>query len=236
MKVYFDPRLGSVHDLITFSDSLVTVRKSFLHTDHYRPNAKLPVDFRKLDEREVNEYTGTLDELSLEDELNFVAIFPCDVRSEQALDFSPFTSLSKISVLNASVDDAKSPSITVDPTTGLKLGLHLDNWDEHDVHSRWKSRNRIVVNRGPSDRYVYLVLVPVEEMAQSIKSPKDLHPCEVADLYIEREESSTPSLRILQRPNVAYVGCTERLVHDACVRSDHDKAESRHYLGHFVKN
>lgn len=236
MNVYFDPRLGPVDELMTFSDTLVTVQEAFENTGDYRPNAKLPVDFRKLDEHEINKYTGTLDELSLVDVLNFVAIFPCDLHVEQSLDFAPFISLSPITVLNPSVDYANSPSITVDRTTGLRLGLHLDTWDEHDVHSRWKSRNRIVVNRGPGDRYVYLVLVPVEDMVQEVESSDHLHPCEVADRYIRRAESRTPCLRIRQQPNVAYVGCTERLVHDARVCPNHDHAESYHYLGHFVKN
>lgn len=236
MKIYFDPRLGPVDDLIAFSDTLVSVNENFSSTENYRPNAKLPVDFRQLDKFEIQKYTGTLDELSLEDELNFVAIFPCEPECDRTLDFTPFMSLSPVSVLNASVDSANSPSITVDRTSGLKLGLHLDTWDDHDVHSRWKSRNRIVVNRGPGDRYVYLVPVPVEVMVRSIESSNDLHPCEVADRYIRYRENHTPCLRIYQQPNVAYVGCTERLVHDACVSPQHEKAESRHYLGHFVKN
>lgn len=236
VKIFFDPTLGSIHELITISDTLVTVQENFSHDTDYRSDAKLPVDFRQLNEFEVQKYTGTFDELSIEDELNFVAIFPCEPECDRTLDFTPFMSLSPISVLNASVDFANSPSITVDRATGLKLGLHLDTWDGHDVHSRWKSRNRIVVNRGPGDRYVYVVPVPVEVMARSIESSNDLHPCEVADKFIRRSESNTTCLRIYQRPNVAYVGCTERLVHDACVNPQHEKAESRHYLGHFVKN
>ena len=235
MKIYYDQRLGSVHDLIVYTDTLVSVQENFSDTDDYRPNAKLPADFRTLEEDEVKKYTGTLDELTIEDELNFVAIFPCEPESDHTLNFSPFNSLSQISVLNASVDYANSPSITIDKSSGLKLGLHLDTWDDHDVQSRWKSRNRVVVNRGPGDRYVFLVLVPIEEMAELVESPSNLHPCEVADRYIERAGSCIPCLRIWQRPNVAYVGCTERLVHDACVRPHHERAESRHYLGHFVK-
>ena len=223
--------------MIAFSDTLVTVRENFSNAGEYRPNAKLPVAFRNLDDVEIDKYTGSLDKLSLDDELNFVAIFPCEPKSDKSLDFTPFMSLSQISVLDASVDYANSPSITVNRATGMKLGLHLDTWDDHDIYSRWKSRNRIVVNRGPADRYVYLVLVPVEEMAGCVESPSDLHPCEVADRYIGDKASSTPCVRIWQRPNVAYVGCTERFVHDACVcrHHDNDKAESRHYLGHFVK-
>ena len=235
MKIFLDPRLGSAQELIAYSDSLVSVHEKFSNAEDYRPNAKLPIDFRELDEREVNQYTGSLDELSLDDELNFAAIFPCDPQSDQTLDFSPFVSLSPINVLNPSVDHANSPSITLDRVSGFKLGLHLDTWDEHDIDSRWKSRNRIVVNRGPANRYVYLVMVPIEEMARSIGPLKDIHPCEVADTYLERAESPTPTLRLLQRPDVAYVVSTERIVHDASVCPRHDQAESRHYLGHFVK-
>lgn len=235
MKIFLDPRLGSVHELITYSDTLVSVHEKYSNTEDYRPNAKLPVDFRELDEREVNRYTGSLDELSLDDELNFGAVFPCDPQSDQTLDFSPFVSLSPINVLNPSVDQASSPSITLDRVSGFKLGLHLDTWDEHDIDSRWKSRNRIVVNWGPADRYVYLVMVPIEEMARRIGPLKDIHPCEVADTYLARTESPIPTLRLLQRSDVAYVISTERIVHDACVCSRHNQAESRHYLGHFVK-
>ncbi|MDE0455581.1 MAG: hypothetical protein OXJ63_09775 [Gammaproteobacteria bacterium] len=235
MKIYLDRRLGDVHDLISFSETLVCVQEYYPDAVDYRPEARLPVDFRKLDEFEVNKYTASLDELSIEDELDFVAIFPCDQQSEQALDFSPFLSLSPVAALDPSIDDGDRPSITVDRVSGLRLGLHLDSWDGLEVSSRWKSRNRIVVNRGPADRYVYLVPVPIEEMAESVASPEDLHPGEVADAYV-RNTGRAPCLRMLQPANVAYVCCTERLVHDACVRAGGIRAESRHYLGHFVRN
>ena len=108
------------------------------------------------------------------------------------------------------------PSITVDRVSGWRLGLHLDSWDGLDVSSRWKSRNRVVVNRGPGERYLYIVPVPIEEMAERVESSERLHPGEVADTYI-RNTRRTPCLRMLQPANVAYVCCTERLVHDACV-------------------
>lgn len=235
MKIYLDRRLGDVRELISFSEALVCAQEYYPDTVDYRPDARLPVNFRRLDKFEVNRYTASLDELSIEDELDYVAIFPCDLESERALDFSPFFSLSPVAALDPSIDDDKRPSITVDRASGLRLGLHLDSWDAHEVSSRWKSRNRIVVNRGPADRYVYLVPVPIEEMAKSLESAEGLHPGEVADTYI-RNTRRAPCLRVLQSANVAYVCCTERLVHDACVRAGGNRAESRHYLGHFVRN
>ena len=235
MKIYLDARLGDVHDLISFSEKLVRVQDSYPDAAGYRPNARLPVDFRGLSQSEVGKYTASLDELSIEDELDFAAIFPCDLKSERAMDFSPFLSLSPVAALDPSIDDGNHPSITVDRVSGLRLGLHLDSWDGREVSSRWKSRNRIVVNRGPANRYVYLVPVPIEEMAQSVASAERLHPGEVADAYI-RNVRRAPCLRLLQPANVAYVCCTERVVHDACVTPGGVRAESRHYLGHFVRN
>ena len=235
MKIYFDTRLGDVHDLISFSETLVDVQEFYSDAVDYRPNAKLPVDFRRMNEFEIGKYIAFLDDLSIEDELDFVAIFHCDSKSEEALDFSPFLSLSPVAELDPSIDDGNHPSITVDRVSGWRLGLHLDSWDGLEVSSRWKSRNRVVVNRGPGERYLYVVPVPIEEMAERVASSESLHPGEVADAYI-RNTWRTPCLRMLQPANVAYVCCTERLVHDACVSPGSVRAESHHYLGHFVKN
>ena len=235
MKVYFDPRLGGVDELISISETLVFAHEAYPDAVDYRPHAKLPVNFRPLDEFEVRKYTAPMEELTIEDELDFVAIFLCGVKSEDELDFTPFLSLSPIVELDPSIDHGICPSVTVDRRSGLRLGLHLDTWDGLDVSSRWKSRNRIVVNRGPGDRYLYVVPVPIEEIAECVPSTERLHPCQVADMYI-RHSCRIPCLRLLQSANVGYVCCTERLVHDACVIPSSVRAESRHYLGHFVKN
>ena len=235
MRIFVERGLGDVHDLISFSSTLVSVQAFYPNAADYRPGARLPVDFRRLSEVEVGNHTAPLDELSIEDELDFVALFPCPMNAESALDFTPFASLSPVIALHASVDHGNSPSITVDRESGLRLGLHLDSWDGQEVSARWKSRNRIVVNRGPGDRYVYVVPVPIEEMAKRLASSEDLHPCEVADTYV-RSARHVPCLRMRQRPGVAYVCCTERVVHDACVPVGGAPSESRHYLGHFVKD
>ena len=235
MRVFFDGRLGDVQDLMSYSDTLVCAQEHYSDAVDYRPGAKLPIDFRKLSESEITEYTGSLDELSIEDELNFVAFFHCDLNSERALEFKPFLSLSPVVALDPSIDYANRPSITVDQESNLRLGLHLDSWDGLDVSARWKSRNRIVVNGGPGERYLYLVPVPIEAMAERIASPQSRHPSEVADLYLQSARR-IPCLRILQAANVAYVCSTERLVHDACVPPTSERSESRHYLGHFVKS
>ena len=235
MKIYVDRRLGNARELIAFSDTLVSVKRLHPDASGYRPDARLPADFRKLDEREVRTYTAPLNELSIEDELDFVAIFPCTLTSETATDFTPFLSLSPVVALEPSIDHGRFPSVTIDRESGLRLGLHLDTWDGFDLASRWRSRNRIVVNRGPGNRYLYVVPVPIEDMAVSVESAELLHPCEVADTYI-RNTPGTACLRLLQSENVAYVCCTERLVHDARIDPGGVAAESRHYLGHFIKN
>ena len=136
MRIYIDRRLGDVHGVMSLSETLVLVQESYPGAVDYRPGARLPVDFRRLDESEVDTYTAPLDELSIENELDFVAIFRCDLKSERALDFTPFLSLSPVLALDASIDHGDCPSITVDRRSGLRLGLHLDSWDGLDVSSR----------------------------------------------------------------------------------------------------
>ena len=94
---------------------------------------RLPVDFRRLHGSEIDKFTASLDELTVEQELDFVAIFPCDLKSERGLDFTPFLSLSPIVALDASIDHGGRPSITVDRERGRRLGLHLDSWDGLDT-------------------------------------------------------------------------------------------------------
>ena len=96
MRIYVDRRLGDARELISFSETLVTVQEFYPHAVDYRPGARLPVDFRRLDESEVDTFTASLDDLSIEDELDFVAIFRCDLNSETHLDFTPFFSLSSV--------------------------------------------------------------------------------------------------------------------------------------------
>lgn len=240
MKIFYDPGLGGVHDLVSFSDTVVPVRDACPQAVGYRTSARLPVDFRLLNGSEVEEFTAPMDQLTIDDELDFVAVFRCDLGSESELDFAPFLSLSPVVELDPSADYGDSPSITVDRGTGLRLGLHLDNWDGLELAQRWKSRNRVVVNRGPGERHLYVVPVSIEEMAESVHSADRLHPCEVADTYLRglrdlRNSHRIPCLRLRQPPNVGYVCCTERVVHDACVGPGGMRAESRHYLGHFVR-
>ena len=235
MKIFLDPKLHGMRDLVSLSDTVVPVRKAYPEASGYRAGAKLPVDFRTLDGAEVEGFTAPFDELTIDRELDFIAVFRCDLRSEMERDFTPFLSLSPVVELDPSVDHDDSPSITVDRQSGLRLGLHLDDWDGLTLTERWKSRNRIVVNRGPGDRFLYVVPTAIEQMSTTVSSANRLHPCEVADAYL-RNGDHIPCLRLRQPPNVAYVCCTERVVHDACVSPGGERSESRHYLGHFVRN
>ena len=58
MRIYIDRRLGDVHDVISLSETLVFVQEAYPDAVDYRPGARLPVDFRRLDESEVDKYTA----------------------------------------------------------------------------------------------------------------------------------------------------------------------------------
>ena len=235
MRIHIDRGLGDVAGLISFSDTLALARDVHPGCTDYRPEARLPIGFRPIDEQQIARYTAPLEELSIDDELDFIAVFLPNPDTDNPLDFSPFLSLSPVTQLPPSIDERNYPSITVDSNSGQRMGLHLDTWDEFDLSSRWKSRNRIVVNMGPADRYLYVVPVPIEAMARRLGSTDRLHPCEIADRYLAAKPR-IPCLRIRQSTGVAYVCCTERLIHDASKDPNGARTESRHYLGHFVKN
>ncbi len=235
LKVYIDTRVGDVNGLVSFTETLVIARDAYPECGDYRPDARLPVGFRELDDHQLETYTAPLEELTIGNELDFIAVFRPDPETESQSDFSPFFSLSPVVELPPSVDEENRPSITVDPESGLRMGMHLDTWDELDLATRWKSRNRIVVNKGPASRYFYVVPIPIEEMAGCLASTDRIHPCEIADRYMAANPD-VPCLRIRQSTDVAYVCCTERLVHDACKGQNGISTESHHYLGHFVKH
>ena len=123
MRIYVDRRLGDVDDVISFSETLVSAQEFYPDAVDYRPDAKLPVDFRGLNGCEAEKYIASLDALTIEDELDFVAIFLCDLNSERELDFTPFLSLSPVVALEPSIDHGACPSITVDRRSGSEAGV-----------------------------------------------------------------------------------------------------------------
>ena len=49
MRIYIDRRLGDVHDVVSLSETLVFVQEAYPDAADYRPGARLPVDFRRLE-------------------------------------------------------------------------------------------------------------------------------------------------------------------------------------------
>ncbi|MDH6705417.1 hypothetical protein P3T27_002127 [Kitasatospora sp. MAA19] len=105
---------------------------------------------------------------------------------------------------------------TVDPENGgLRIGLHLDNWDQQTCADRLDSRRRLTVNLGPLSRYLL-----VGEF-DAVTICRKLYPTDFAERYPHTDDvsafvarGSMECLRIRIDPGEGYVAPTELLVHD----------------------
>jgi len=98
-------------------------------------------------------------------------------------------------------------------------GLHVDNWDGLDLHSRHLATNRICINIGKGDRYFLFLPVSLMEMADLLAKEigPDWEPPRRYSLigrqFMERLPDM-PVVRCRLTPGEAYIAPTENLVHD----------------------
>ncbi|MDR7114669.1 hypothetical protein J2X41_000546 [Caulobacter sp. BE254] len=97
------------------------------------------------------------------------------------------------------------------------IGLHIDDWDNTTPEHRHTARNRICVNLGRTERYLYVV-------AQSFRSLHERHIAtggdrslrpysEVGRTYL-RQNPEVPVVRCEIPPGWAYIAPTENCLHD----------------------
>jgi hypothetical protein len=109
-------------------------------------------------------------------------------------------------------------TVTVNPETGLYIGLHIDSWDGNSFDERRNARTRISVNVGSVPRYLLVLNMPFDhgadliKVALSLKTPPPPHRVLPALFMLFPE---IPVLRIQIQPGEAYVADTDNLIHDA---------------------
>jgi hypothetical protein len=123
---------------------------------------------------------------------------------------------------------------TVDPASGLLLGLHLDNWDRLPAGQRAGSRNRLSVNLGPEPRSFLFVDADLVTMY-----PPEVIPstggCRRLVRQLVQDATSPPTgaapavVRLVVPPGWGYIAPTENLLHDAC--SLGQRTGTRHVSG-----
>ncbi|MFJ5066516.1 hypothetical protein ACIQC7_08880 [Kitasatospora sp. NPDC088556] len=98
---------------------------------------------------------------------------------------------------------------------GLRIGLHLDNWDRQTCATRLDSRRRIMANLGPYPRYLLVGEFDAVSICQ------ELYPADCDEQYPHTDDVAAfvarrpmECLRIRIDPGEGYVAPTELLVHD----------------------
>jgi len=108
----------------------------------------------------------------------------------------------------------RSLCTTIDHSVGLRVGLHVDRWEQRPLHTLSEARNRICLNLGPNPRYFIFVSTDLREIAAKYnfdfgKTFTTRH----AKAYL-RDDQNVPVHRLRIDPGEAYIAPTESLIHD----------------------
>jgi hypothetical protein len=123
-----------------------------------------------------------------------------------------------VQAMTLSRDEGEWETTTIEGTTGLRVGLHVDNWDRIPIGSRQTATNRICLNLGPRDRYFLFLPLAFDNVAEIVErsSPRKmehLHPTSIARTFMQ-QFPKFPIFRMRLAPGDAYIASTENLVHD----------------------
>ncbi|MEV4524895.1 hypothetical protein [Streptosporangium sp. NPDC049304] len=104
---------------------------------------------------------------------------------------------------------------TEDSTTGHRIGLHVDNFDQQPYSTRQDSRRRLCLNLGPGTRYLLVGDLDIKEICRVLGCDQDEYYPHTDDLrrYVA-EGHPLQCLRIRLDPGEGYIAPTEFLPHD----------------------
>jgi hypothetical protein len=133
-------------------------------------------------------------------------------------------------VLGVHHDEAGQQTVTVDRDLGVRIGLHVDNWDHLPLARRKRSRNRLAVNLGPGDRELLIALVDI--FASLRHAPGDRVPGTDDGRLIARR-ASAQICRMRLPSGFGYIAPTECLVHDGSTEYASEGSSIISFLGSF---
>ena len=127
-------------------------------------------------------------------------------------------------------------TVTVDRRRGVRLGLHVDNWERTELGNSDFVPNRISINIGRSHRYLLFLDLTLNEIAEILKSRYGCNPKTKSDLtreFLERHPDY-PIIRVRVNPGEAYIAPTENIIHDGSSADADDLGMHITIRGRFV--
>ena len=123
---------------------------------------------------------------------------------------------------------------TIDESQGLRIGIHLDNFDKLSFAERTTGRRRLGVNFGLGTRHLLLAAIDVLDVCVANEPDQPSRYPHTDDLrrYVHDGRSLTV-LRIRLDPGQGYIAPTELLPHDGSTMTATAPSRIAFWLGHW---
>jgi hypothetical protein len=120
-------------------------------------------------------------------------------------------------VLGLNTDPGNLETTSINRSTGLFAGLHVDVWEDRSLEERHLCANRISINLGPSHRYFLFACISVAEMKSALPEGSigsDLESLAYVQKSFLEKYPEFPIARLRIEAGEAYFAPTENLIHD----------------------
>ena len=109
--------------------------------------------------------------------------------------------------------------------------MHIDSWDKQPIEERQYSRNRICINLGKEDRYLYFINLPIFSIYKSLPI-KLTNINKVVNLFLS-ENQNYPVIKVKIKPMNGYIAPTENIIHDGSTFNTNNKDITLTIRGYF---
>ncbi|MEV5486219.1 MULTISPECIES: hypothetical protein [Streptomyces] len=135
-------------------------------------------------------------------------------------------------LLGCTASPADSDTTTQDSANGLRIGMHVDQFERLPYSRRHESRRRLCLNLGPGPRYLLLADRDIQQICQDLGADVQRHYPHTEDIrrYVA-EGRPLRCLRIRLKPGEGYIAPTEFLPHDGSTSGIEQPSVAAFWLG-----
>jgi hypothetical protein len=121
----------------------------------------------------------------------------------------------------------------------LRIGLHVDNWDNLPPPKRGRGRRRLCVNLGLGPRYLIFLQTPLSALVNGGRLPREVpenrSPAMLVRAYLGKNLKQLAA-RVRIDPGEAYIMNADDVIHDGASDASNTPDVALHFLGHFGSN
>jgi hypothetical protein len=143
-----------------------------------------------------------------------------------------------VTLLGGTASPTDALTTTVNPRTGLRHGIHPDNWDALPRAERLtQSRRRLAINLGPGPRYLLIAFPDVIDISRALRPTDDQHVPRTADVreYARQHPDALTVHWLRIDPGEGYLAPTELIAHDGSTHNINQPSDTAFYLGRWPR-